>query len=196
MAPVQKHRQALIDSSVGLFQRQGYAATGLAEILAESGAPRGSLYHYFPDGKEAIGEAALQSAAAVIAERLNGAAAGGVDPRVVVRRMAAVMAGTLVESGYTRSCPIASVALETSNLSERLSKASREAIDLWTSSLAAVFCAGGIAEARARALADFALGTMEGAFLLARVRRSVAPLENAADEVVRVLALELPATGE
>ena len=37
-----------------LLEKQGYPATGLNEIVKESGAPKGSLYYYFPDGKEQI----------------------------------------------------------------------------------------------------------------------------------------------
>ena len=66
MAPGQKHLEKLIGASIALFRRQGYAATGLAEILANSGAPKGSLYHYFPDGKEGMAEAAIRTGVARI----------------------------------------------------------------------------------------------------------------------------------
>jgi TetR/AcrR family transcriptional repressor of lmrAB and yxaGH operons len=49
----------LLGTAADLFQRQGYHGTGLNQILAESGAPKGSLYHYFPEGKEALAAAAL-----------------------------------------------------------------------------------------------------------------------------------------
>ena len=63
-------RDRLLDTAVDLLQRQGYHGTGLNELLERSGAPRGSLYHYFPGGKEqigaeAIGRAGEQVAAAV-----------------------------------------------------------------------------------------------------------------------------------
>ena len=47
-----------------LFRRQGYAATGLKAILAASDAPYGSLYHFFPGGKEELGVAALHAGGA------------------------------------------------------------------------------------------------------------------------------------
>ena len=58
MANAARHREALVRTAMRLFRRQGFSGTGLQEILAESGAPKGSLYHYFPGGKEAIGAAA------------------------------------------------------------------------------------------------------------------------------------------
>ena len=58
MANAAKHKDSLVRTAMRLFRRQGYASSGLQQILAESKAPRGSLYHYFPGGKEELGEAA------------------------------------------------------------------------------------------------------------------------------------------
>src|SRR3954453_12156456 len=55
-------RERLLDSAVDLLQRQGYHGTGLNELLERSGAPRGSLYHYFPGGKEQMGAEAIARA--------------------------------------------------------------------------------------------------------------------------------------
>ncbi len=55
-----KHRSAIIAAAAKLFRRQGYAATGINEIADAAGAPKGSLYHYFPDGKDQIAEAAVR----------------------------------------------------------------------------------------------------------------------------------------
>jgi hypothetical protein len=54
MANAAKHKDALVCTAMRLFRRQGYASTGLQQILSESGAPKGSLYHYFPGGKEGL----------------------------------------------------------------------------------------------------------------------------------------------
>ena len=54
MPAVPKHRQPIINAAVTLFRRQGFARTGLNDIVDVSGAPKGSLYHYFPDGKSSI----------------------------------------------------------------------------------------------------------------------------------------------
>ena len=61
MARKAKHRQAIVDAAVALFRKQGYAATGLNEIVEASGAPKGSLYYYFPKGKASIAVAAPAS---------------------------------------------------------------------------------------------------------------------------------------
>jgi TetR/AcrR family transcriptional repressor of lmrAB and yxaGH operons len=62
MPAVPKHRGPIVDAAVRLFRRQGYAGTGLNDIVDTSGAPKGSLYHYFPDGKASIAVAAVEEA--------------------------------------------------------------------------------------------------------------------------------------
>ena len=57
-----KHRDNLIYTAARLFRQQGYAATGINDILREAGAPKGSFYHYFPGGKEELGAAAIRHA--------------------------------------------------------------------------------------------------------------------------------------
>jgi len=71
MPAVPKHRQPIINTAVTLFRRQGYSRTGLNEIVEMSGAPKGSLYHYFPLGKSSIGVAAVKEAGCRVAATLT-----------------------------------------------------------------------------------------------------------------------------
>ena len=64
--PKSRQRQALVWAAAKLFRRQGYSGTGLRDILAASGAARGSLYHHFPGGKEEIGAAAVTAAGGLV----------------------------------------------------------------------------------------------------------------------------------
>ncbi len=65
------HRLNIVRAAAKLFRKQGYSRTGLNDILAESKAPKGSLYHYFPKGKEQLGEESLRFSAQVAVETLN-----------------------------------------------------------------------------------------------------------------------------
>ena len=47
-------RDRIVDASAELFRRQGYNATGVKQIVTEAQAPFGSLYHFFPGGKEQL----------------------------------------------------------------------------------------------------------------------------------------------
>jgi TetR/AcrR family transcriptional repressor of lmrAB and yxaGH operons len=73
MSRPSKHRAAIIAAASRLFRRQGYAGTGVNDIVALSGAPKGSLYHYFPKGKEQIAEEAVLFAGRLVAESRPGA---------------------------------------------------------------------------------------------------------------------------
>jgi TetR/AcrR family transcriptional repressor of lmrAB and yxaGH operons len=196
MAPAQKHRESLVGASLSLFQRQGYAGTGLAEILAESGAPRGSLYHYFPEGKEQIAEAALRQAAATTEQRIRNAARHLGNPAKFAIAYGNVVAETMQRSGFARGCPVATVALEAWPVSPRLTAASREAFSLWSAALADMLSDAGVQPPRAAELADFMIATLEGAMILARVRQSTDPVLQAAAQIARVFEAELSQQGQ
>ena len=69
-----KHRDAIVNAAVALFRRRGYSGTGLSDIVELSGAPKGSLYHYFPNGKLSIAEAAVRLADHVVSNAARRAA--------------------------------------------------------------------------------------------------------------------------
>jgi TetR/AcrR family transcriptional repressor of lmrAB and yxaGH operons len=195
VSPASKHREGLIASSMALFQRQGYAATGLAEILSESGAPRGSLYHYFPEGKEAIADAALRNAGSIMEQRIRDATDRIGDPVEFVLAYGHRLAKVLSESGFQRGCQVATVALEVAPHSERLTLACDDVFTSWSKALADMLLKAGVAQDRTADLADFIISGFEGALILARVRRSTAPVLSAAVEIGRVVKNELHANG-
>jgi len=207
MAPAPKHRDALVYAAMTLFRRQGYAATGLAEILSVSGAPKGSLYHYFPDGKEAIGEAALQRATedagrAMLARMavLKDAADvmrshGGAFIVDLLRSHAASMAAGLEESGFADGCAIATIALEAAPHSKRLSAAACMSLNKWSKSLARMMESAGVAPARAAELGDVIVSSIEGALILARVRQDTAVLLRVGEEMARLVSNEFSVKG-
>ena len=94
------HKNNLVRTAMRLFRRQGFASTGLQQILDESGAPKGSLYHYFPGGKEALGEAAVELAGTLVQETLVDLAKRHEEPSAFVRGYCRVMAGWMAESGF------------------------------------------------------------------------------------------------
>ncbi len=186
MAAAGKHRDKLVASAISLFRTQGYAATGLAEILTHSGAPRGSLYHYFPAGKEEIGTVALAAAGKWIGARMQELVDSSPTPGDMVRGYGRRMAKALEESGFTYGCPVATVVLEAETASSKLAAAGRDAFEAWCSVVARMLEAAGVAPERAAELGDFVVGTFEGALILARTRRTTKPLLQAAEELARV----------
>jgi len=183
MATPRKHRDAILASAVRLFRRQGYAATGLAEILSESGAPKGSLYHYFPGGKTEIGAAAVATAGAKVAETLKSIAGETSGPGDLIARYLTLLAGWMAESGYRDGSPITTTLLETVPGNDAIREAGLAAFASWSDVLEASAQGAGIAPGRARTLARFSIAALEGALIQCRVAGSGAPLHEAAAEL-------------
>jgi len=176
MANAAKHKENIVKTTMRLFRKQGYASTGLQQVLAESGAPKGSLYHYFPNGKESLGEAAVGMAGELIAEMLNGLAAKHAQPKAFVRAYCKVMARWMEESKFRSGCPIATAMLETAPQSPSMTAAGARAIDRWIAIVGDVLQRSGMQAREAAVRAELLVSTMEGALLLARVRQSTRPI--------------------
>jgi TetR/AcrR family transcriptional repressor of lmrAB and yxaGH operons len=192
MANAAKHKDALVRTAMRLFRRQGYASTGLQQILAESGAPKGSLYHYFPGGKEELGEAAVRLAARLIGEMLSQHAARCRTPSEFVKAYCTTMATWMEESDFRSGCPIATTMLETAPHSPELTRAGVDALDRWIGIIAPVFAAAGARKAEARARAQTLIAAVEGALLVARLRQSARPIMDVAASYKQGAALTAP----
>lgn len=176
MANAAQHKDNLVRTAMRLFRRQGYASTGLQQILTESGAPKGSLYHYFPDGKEALGRAAVEMAGELMSQMLSDLAERHKQPKAFVKACCQVMAGWMEESEFRSGSPIATIMLETAPHSPVLTEAGARAIDRWIEIVASVFVNAGAPQREAKVKAQLLIATMEGALLLARIRQSTRPI--------------------
>ncbi|MFF4124530.1 TetR family transcriptional regulator [Microbispora rosea] len=181
-------RERVLRTAAGLFQRQGYNATGLNQVLAESRAPKGSLYFHFPDGKEQLAAEAVAVAGGELGERIAAAVAAAPGPAEAVARIGDLLAHNLEESGFQEGCPVATVALEAAGDSEPIRSACDEAYASWLGGLADYLHGHGVDEAEAEALADLVLSSLQGALLLARVRRDTAVIHSVARRIGGMVA--------
>jgi len=175
-----KHREALIWAAARLFRRNGYAGTGLNAILAASGAPRGSLYHYFPGGKEEIGAAAVEAAGRMVTNTLTHLADDVDSPAEFVRRYMSMLTGWLEASEFQDGCPITTTLLETTPTSETISAAGRAVFADWRVVVERVLTQHAWSPEQARITATIVIASLEGALLLARVEGSVQPITDSA----------------
>ncbi|MBC8098782.1 MAG: TetR/AcrR family transcriptional regulator [Armatimonadetes bacterium] len=181
-------REQFIHTMCALLELQGYAATGLNQIIKESGSPKGSLYHYFPGGKEELTAQAIQQVAQVVLKRIEDSMAAVDDsPAEAIRDFLRNVAYNVELSGYRAGGPITTVALETAATNERLRDACAAIYLSWQRAFAARLQAGGITPLRAERLAMLIISTLEGGILLCRVQRSRAPLEAAAEELYTLI---------
>ena len=187
MSAPPKHRQAIIDAAVTLFRQKGYAATGLNDIVELSGAPKGSLYHYFPQGKAAIGEAAVREAGRRVAETVEALSVSAKSAGELVKAHARLLAGWMAESGYRDGSPVTTVLLENAPADAGITAAGLQALGDWRRIVARRLVEDGFSAGRAERLALLATAALDGALVRARVEQSGAPLLAAAEELDALL---------
>lgn len=186
MPAAPKHRDAIIRAAATLFRQQGYAATGINDIVGLSGAPKGSLYHYFPRGKEQIGEEAVSHAGAHAAETLRRLSAQHSTAASLLRAYGEMLAGWMTASGFREGCPITTVLLETAADSAALASAGREAFGSWREVFEQALVRDGMEPSRAGRRAALAIAALEGAMVQARVERSGGPIVDVANDVAEL----------
>jgi AcrR family transcriptional regulator len=179
--PVSDTRERIVQTSAELFRHQGYAATGVKQIVTEAQAPFGSLYHFFPGGKEQLAAEAILVSGAIYAQLIPAVFDPAPDVVSATRDFFAGAAAHLQQTGYADACPIATVALEISSTSEPMRQACADVFESWLAAGAQRFIAAGIGPARARELATALVCALEGAFVLARATRDTEPLRVAGE---------------
>ena len=187
MAKADDSKGKTLTAAVKLFRQQGYHGTALHDILAAGGAPRGSLYFHFPKGKEEIGAGALSLAGEPVRQAIVQAAEKSDNAESFLVRIVRAMASDLERSDYREGCPIATTALETAAQSEVLGAATRTAFQKWELEIKRGLFRFGLTSGDADLVATMVLSQLEGALLLARTYRSLAPIQRA-EEAVKLLA--------
>jgi AcrR family transcriptional regulator len=170
-------RDRIVTASGELFRRQGYTGTGMKQIVASAQAPFGSVYHFFPGGKEQLGAEVIRWSGRNYAILVSAYFHPEGDVVAETREAFAGAARDLAASDYADACPIATIALEVSSTSEPLREACAEVFEGWVAGLAAVFVAAGMADRVALDTATAWLSLLEGAFILCRATRSTAFLD-------------------
>ena len=186
MAKASDSKGKTLAAAVKLFRQRGYHGTALHDILAAGGSPRGSLYFHFPGGKEEIGAAALTIAGEAVRQGIAQAAEKSDNAESFLVRIVRAMASDLERSDYREGCPIATTALETSAQSDVLGAATRTAFQKWELEIKRGLFRFGLTSGDADLVATMVLSQLEGALLLARTYRSLAPIQRA-EQAVKLL---------
>src|SRR5438309_7466204 len=172
MSTPPRHRGAIVRAAATLFRRNGYAATGINEIAEVSGAPKGSLYHYFPDGKDQIAEAAIRFAGAGLVATLEKLEKEHDSAASMIPAYCKLLVGWMAKSGFRDGCPISTTLLESAPQSAGMALAGREAFAAWREVIARALVRDGFSRAEARRLSTLAVSSIEGSLILARVESS------------------------
>jgi AcrR family transcriptional regulator len=169
-------RERIVYAGAELFRRQGYAGTGIKHIAVHADATLGSVYHFFPGGKDQLADEVLRTAGRFFLALYEAIAAGAPDLPSAVREFFAGAAETLETTGYADACPIATVAGDIATTKPLLRETTADVFESWLAALAEDAVEAGIAADRARRLALGVLALLEGAFLLSRSLRSLEPM--------------------
>lgn len=176
-------RARIIATTVELMEAQGYHATGLNQILHQSGTPKGSLYHHFPGGKEALAAEAVSAAGQALTHELDAIIVEGMDLGMALSLLTSFFRERLQTSNFQKGCPLATITLEMAATSDPMQHACRAVYHDWQVRIERLLIASGCEPARASARALFVLSVIEGALLLCQAERSIHPLEQAVEEL-------------
>ncbi len=166
-------RDRMVEGAMKLLAQRGLQATSFAEVLAATGAPRGSLYHHFPGGKDQLVAAAVDRAGAVLTDAM--APVAGAPAEAVVERFLAIWRAVLTRSQCEAGCAVLAVTVATDS-PDLLSHATA-VFRAWRERLADLLQQGGLSPEQARALAMMLIASAEGAVVLSRADHSLEPFE-------------------
>ena len=184
-------RDRLLTATAELFRRQGFNGTSLKQVTAAAGAPIGSLYHFFPDGKDGLGEAVIGSSGRAYQELFELIYDSAADPASAVTDFFDAAAVVLEETGYLDACPIGTVALEVASTNDRLRRATQAVFAGWIDAAASRLSAAGVSDAEARDLATTLVAAVEGGFMLSRAAQSPEPMRTAGRHMRRLVEAAL-----
>jgi TetR/AcrR family transcriptional regulator, lmrAB and yxaGH operons repressor len=176
-------RARIIAATAELFEAQGYHATGLNQILHQSATQKGSFYHHFPGGKEALAAEAVSAAAQAVTNDLDALVLEGTDFGTALSLLTSFFRERLLISDFQKGCPLATVTLEIAATSDLVQVACRDAYRAWQVGIEQLLVASGWEPSRAPAMALFVLSSVEGALLLCRAERSTRPLEQVMEQL-------------
>ena len=176
-------KQRMVEGAVVLLAKNGLQATSFADVLAYTGAPRGSVYHHFPDGKEQLVASAIDLAgdrAIAVLDELEGQTADE-----IVARFLSMWRSILERSAFSAGCAVLAVTVATD--SPALLDHTATVFRNWRGRLALLLESGGLGRADAARFAAVLVAASEGAVVLARAEQSMEPFDLVTDQLLTQL---------
>jgi AcrR family transcriptional regulator len=175
-------RTRMVESAAVLLRERGLSGTSFRDVIEHSGAPRGSIYHHFPDGKRQLVREAVEMSGTWVADAIAEIEASG-DPVTTLHAFLEVWAATLRASDFRAGCPVVAVSVEANDEEPEVTAAAAAAFRGWTRELADGLRRAGVDAERASRLATLTVAAIEGAVVLCRAERSTRPLDDVGAEL-------------
>jgi TetR/AcrR family transcriptional repressor of lmrAB and yxaGH operons len=169
-------REKILTVAAMLFQVKGFNATGLNEILTQSASPKGSLYYYFPNGKEELAIEAIQLSSKSIQKKLKNALNKYASPIEAIQFAIKNITEDLKKGNKPKDISISLIALETYLSSEPIREACKEVFEILESMYAEKLIESGLSKKVAQELGILIQLMVEGAITISLTQRNVTPL--------------------
>jgi TetR/AcrR family transcriptional regulator, lmrAB and yxaGH operons repressor len=183
-------RDRIINAATRLFQLQGYHATGLNQILRESNAPKGSLYYYFPKGKEELALECINLTNVFVEKTVRDGLAEINDPVESIKKSIEKIADNSNSEKdekhsikSTKKVSVNLIALETYANNETLRKACESAYNAWQKVYTEKLLEGGFNQEKAETLGMVIQSMVEGAIIMSLTTNSDAPIHKIAEQI-------------
>jgi TetR/AcrR family transcriptional repressor of lmrAB and yxaGH operons len=178
-------RDRMIEATIDLMRGYGLSGVGINDVIRESGAPRGSLYHFFPDGKIQIASEALAVQGGRISSFIEKALSSKKAGPQKLLALFEAFARRVEESEFQKSCAVGAVTLDLAADAEPLRLVLAGIFEAWRGVIARHFQMSGPREAES--FAGLVLTAIEGAHIRARAERSGAPFREAGHWLSRLV---------
>jgi AcrR family transcriptional regulator len=178
-------RERMVFSAAQLIRRGGVTATGMRDVAAHARAPRGSLQHYFPGGKEQLVNEAVDWAGRYAGNRVAKFLAEMPEPSPsgLFAAMARQWTDEFRADGFASGCPVAAATVDCADATATTREAAAAAFARWNRPVAQALTEMRVPAERAGALATLMISALEGAILIARTERDVRALTTVAREL-------------
>jgi AcrR family transcriptional regulator len=188
-APEHGPRERMVFSAAQLIRRGGVAAAGMRDVAVHARAPRGSLQHYFPGGKEQLVNEAVGWAGRYAGNRVARflTALPEPTPSGLFAEMVRQWTDGYESSGFAAGCPVAAATVDCAESTESTRQAVAAAFTAWTAPVAHALAAMGVPPERTEPLATLMISSLEGAILIARAEQDVRALTTVARELAPLL---------
>src|SRR5215471_16029565 len=180
-------RDRLLTATNESFRRRGYNGTSLKHVPVAANAPTGSLYHFFPKGKDELTAEVITTSGAAYRELFETIADAAASPADAVTDFFDGAATVLEETDFIDPCPIGTVAREVASTNEPLRQATERVFASWIDAATTRLSAAGIATDEAARLATAMVAALEGGFVLARATRDANVLREIGKVMRRVI---------
>ena len=180
-------REEMIKTTAYLLQTKGYSGTGLNDIIKHSGAPKGSIYYHFPNGKEQLAIEAIEWTKKNVTDFIKEKLDNYSDPTDAIQNYILDSAERFEEDSYFQGVPITAIVLETADISENLRETCRSVFESWHHIFAERLLNDGYSESYAYETAMTVNAMIQGALVICLTRKDNSALKVIADVVPTLL---------